>query len=62
MLLTMANILAMFDIALPYGSSPPEVEFTTGITRFALIFFVLLPFDALFSHIKPFELDITVRR
>ncbi len=33
MLLTMASILAKFDIRLPAQSTPPNVEFTSGITR-----------------------------
>ncbi|PFH47463.1 hypothetical protein AMATHDRAFT_67716 [Amanita thiersii Skay4041] len=45
MLLTMACILARFDVSLPPGISKPEVEFTTGIT----------------SHIKAFNVNIVPR-
>ena len=35
MLVAMAGILSQFDISLPHkGTSPPLVEFTTGITRY----------------------------
>ncbi|KAF5380073.1 hypothetical protein D9615_006264 [Tricholomella constricta] len=45
MLLTMAGILAKFNVSLPGGQPVPEFEFTSGIT----------------SHIKLFDIDITPR-
>ncbi|KAF8878783.1 cytochrome P450 [Infundibulicybe gibba] len=36
MLLTMASIASQFSIRLPSGKCPPNVEFTSGITRFVV--------------------------